>query len=208
MAGHLAVGETVILLHPPLLLLGVLIGIERGCYQMTVSPTATATVWFLATMASAAPSIISCVMRLPNAFQLRHPIGWRCPSHMRGHGRLEADRARCHQREVSMGCRGLQLERKCKVRVWERAVGESCGRELWERAVGESGPPVPDWNPLESSHARAHRLLGQAVPSRLVLAAVRVRRAPARRPGGSRGGRAAREEQRAGGDGIAQHREG
>ena len=40
---HLAVGETVILLHPPLPSVGVSIAMESGCQQMTVSPAATLT---------------------------------------------------------------------------------------------------------------------------------------------------------------------
>ena len=35
-----AIGEIVILLHPPLPLLGVFKGIKRGVINMTVSPTA------------------------------------------------------------------------------------------------------------------------------------------------------------------------
>ena len=45
--GHLAVGETAILLHPPLPLSGVSMGIRKGgVVKMTVSPTAMATASF------------------------------------------------------------------------------------------------------------------------------------------------------------------
>ena len=54
---RLAVGETVILLHPPLPSVGVPIAMETGRQQMTVSPTATAA-------AAAAPPLLFLVRRM------------------------------------------------------------------------------------------------------------------------------------------------